>query len=197
MKEVKSREEFLLEVKTLLPDNPICIELGVEKGHFSHLILQHLNPGKLYLVDPWEVGYDKNADKTYDATINHLPTAYSTEDDYRQVFGRFYPNIKKNQVIMRPDYSYNVVDDFKDDYFDFVYIDSCHLYEAVKADLSSFLPKLKLGGVMAGHDYVKYSNFGVIQAVDEFCAEYGYEMIVLNDNQYDSFDWALMKSKLD
>jgi hypothetical protein len=193
MIEVKSREEFLLEVKKLLPDNPICIELGVEKGHFSNMLLQHLYPAKLYLVDPWKVGYDKNADKTYDATINYLPTAYSTEDDYRQVFGRFYPNIKKNQVIMRPDYSYNVVDDFKDQYFDFVYIDSCHLYEAVKADLNSFLPKLKLGGVMAGHDYVKYSNFGVIQAVDEFCEEHDYEMILLNNNEYDSFDWALIK----
>ena len=94
---------------------------------------------------------------------------------------------------MRPDYSYNVVDDFKDQYFDFVYIDSCHLYEAVKADLNSFLPKLKEQGVMAGHDYVKYSNFGVIQAVDEFCQEHYYKMIVLNDNEYDSFDWALIK----
>jgi hypothetical protein len=50
---------------------------------------------------------------------------------------------------------------------------------------------------MAGHDYVKYSNFGVIQAVDEFCEEHGYEMIILNNNEFDSFDWALMKIKLD
>lgn len=190
MIKVNSREEYLLEISKLLPQNPVCIELGVEKGYFSGLILKHLKPSKLYLVDPWEIGYDKNADKTYGATLNNLPTAYSTENDYQNILNTFYNEIKSNQVIVRPDYSYNVVDDFKDEYFDFVYIDSCHLYKAVKADLKSYMPKLKKGGFMAGHDYFNYDNFGVIEAVDEFCKKYNYEMVVLNN---DGFDWALLK----
>jgi hypothetical protein len=190
MIQVNSREEYLIEVVKLIPSNPICVELGVEKGYFSQMVLKFLNPNKYYLIDPWEIGYDKKADKTYDSSLNHLPTAYSTENDYQQILNTFYSEIKNNQIIVRPDYSYNVVDDFKDNYFDFIYIDSCHLYESVKSDLNIFLPKLKKGGVMAGHDYFVYSNFGVIEAVDEFCNDQGFEMVIFNNN---GFDWALIK----
>lgn len=190
MKHVNSRTEYLNEVLNLLPENPTCIEIGVAHGLFSRLLLDTLNPRKLFLIDPWEVGYDKNANETYGDTLKNLPTAYSTEDDYKKIQSNFYNEIKENKVIVRPDFSYNVVDDFPDNYFDFVYIDSCHLYGAVKADLNMFLPKLKQGGIMAGHDYLVYDNFGVIEAVDEFCVEQGFEMILLNN---DGFDWALIK----
>jgi hypothetical protein len=83
-----------------------------------------------------------------------------------------------------------VVNDFPDNYFDFIYIDSCHLYNAVKSDLNIFLPKLKEGGLMSGHDYLSFDNFGVIQAVNEFCDEHNFEMIILNNK---GFDWTLVK----
>lgn len=193
MIEVNSREEYLIELSKLLPKNPIGIELGVETGHFSKMILKYLNPSKLYLVDPWQIGFDKNDDQTYGSTLNNLPTAYSTEDHYKNILCDLYQEIKNNQVIIRPDYSYNVVDDFRDNYFDFVYIDSCHLYNAVKADLNAFLPKLKKSGIMAGHDYFEYDNFGVIKAVDEFCSGHNYKMVLIN---HYGFDWALTKNKL-
>jgi hypothetical protein len=192
MKKVNSREEYLNEISKILPENPICIELGVETGHFSKMILKHLNPSKLYLVDPWKIGFDKNDSETYGSVLNNLPTAYSTEDHYQNILKDLYYEIKNNQVIIRPDFSYNVVNDFKNNYFDFVYIDSCHLYNAVKSDLNTFLPKLKKGGIMAGHDYFDYDNFGVIQAVDEFCIQHNYKIICMNE---DGFDWALIKIK--
>lgn len=190
MKKVNSREEYLFEVGKLLPSQPICIELGVEKGYFSKMMLTHLEPKKLYLVDPWEIGFDKNADETYGDTLNNLSTAYSTVDDYQHLFNELSNEIKSKQVVLKKNYSYEVVNTFKDEYFDFIYIDSCHLYPAVKNDLNIFLPKLKKGGIMAGHDYFEYDNFGVIEAVDEFCTQHNYEMIILNN---DGFDWALLK----
>ena len=36
---------------------------------------------------------------------------------------------------------------------DLVYVDGDHRYEAVLADLKVWLPKLRAGGVMAGHDW--------------------------------------------
>jgi hypothetical protein len=188
MKIVNSREEFLNELNYLLPQKPICIEIGVETGDFSKMILKLLNPEKLYLVDPWQKGFDKNDVETYGEILNNLPTAYSTEYQYQNILKELYNEIKSNQVIVRPDFSYNVVNDFKENYFDFIYIDSCHLYNSVKFDLNSFLPKLKKGAIMAGHDYFDFDNFGVIQAVDEFINEFDFEMIILNSS---GFDWAL------
>ena len=62
---------------------------------------------------------------------------------------------------------------YDDAYFDFIYIDADHRYESTKADLTNWFPKLRKGGVIAGHDYVNKicrngDTFGVIQAVSEF-----------------------------
>lgn len=194
MKLTNSRSEYLKAVSQILPKNPVCVEIGVHKGEFSKMILSELQPEKLFLIDPWEIGYDKNDKQTYDSG---LPTAYSTENDFKFVFNQFYDEIRKNKVVMRADYSYNIVNDFPNNYFDFVYIDSCHLYNAVKADLNMFLPKLKENGLLCGHDYFKGVIehgliFGVVEAVDEFCIEKNFEMIILN-NLHGNFDWTLKK----
>lgn len=47
-----------------------------------------------------------------------------------------------------------------------VLIDGDHRYEACKADIEAWLPKVKPGGWIAGHDYVDRFP-GVVQAVDE------------------------------
>jgi predicted O-methyltransferase YrrM len=49
---------------------------------------------------------------------------------------------------------------------DFVFIDAGHSYEEVKKDIQAWLPKVKKGGVLAGHDYSK-SFPGVVKAVRE------------------------------
>lgn len=49
---------------------------------------------------------------------------------------------------------------------DVVYIDADHKYESVKADITNWLPKIRKGGLICGHDY--HSGFaGVVKAVDE------------------------------
>lgn len=53
---------------------------------------------------------------------------------------------------------------FDDSSLDFVYIDACHDYEAVKADISYWLPKVRKGGFIGGHDYDRHR---LKQAVNE------------------------------
>jgi predicted O-methyltransferase YrrM len=49
---------------------------------------------------------------------------------------------------------------------DAVYIDGLHDYDSVKQDIIIWRPKLKPGGVLAGHDYGKHAP-GVMEAVEE------------------------------
>ena len=60
---------------------------------------------------------------------------------------------------------------FDDRSLDFVFIDAAHDYESVKADILAWRPKVRLGGTLAGHDYIPNSNEfpGVLQAVNELC----------------------------
>jgi predicted O-methyltransferase YrrM len=54
---------------------------------------------------------------------------------------------------------------FDDNSVDFVFLDADHSYESVKKDIESWLPKIKKGGMISGHDY--HNPCGVKKAVDE------------------------------
>jgi hypothetical protein len=176
-----NRAEFLHFVKRNLCNNPVCVEIGVHKGNFSKMIYDILDPSILYLIDPWEVGSDKNSPtKQYSGVLDGLNTAYSNNDEMIEVQSKFEKEINKNKVIIKKGFSYDRVVDFSDQYFDFIYIDATHFYESVKADLNMYYPKLKKNGLMCGHDYANYSNFSVIPAVDEFILEKNAKMIALS-----------------
>jgi hypothetical protein len=64
------------------------------------------------------------------------------------------------------------------------------LYDDLKSDLKDWQPKLKLDGFMCGHDYIEHEDFGVINAVDEFCETSDFEMFLLNKN---GGDYALKR----
>lgn len=56
---------------------------------------------------------------------------------------------------------------YKDNTLDFVFIDADHSYEGVRRDVDAWLPKVKVGGVIAGHDFRNGFGFGVVDAVLE------------------------------
>lgn len=178
---VKNRDEFLRQVASYLPRRCFAIELGVLNGDFSEMILSILVPDVLLLVDPFETGA-----KNYSNKMNFLPVAYSTEKNFKKVVKRF---VNDDRVSVLKSYSHSAVSIIHEP-LDFIYHDASHLYEDLKRDLKEWLPKLKKGGIMAGHDYVEHPDFGVIRAVDEFCKENGFEMIIYNEN---GGDYALKR----
>lgn len=75
---------------------------------------------------------------------------------------------------------------WNDNTFQMIFIDAAHDYESVKSDLNNFYPKLKHGGIFAGHDYGEKSC-GVGQAVDEFVKENNLKLDVMTAS------WILIK----
>ncbi len=144
----------------------IC-EVGVRKGgHFRHLMMS--NPKLAVAVDCWEEVPGK-------PEYNDLgQTQEALDSEYAQVVREF--GSLSNVRIVR-DFSVEASEKFPDNYFDFVYIDAAHTYEEVKRDLVAWYPKVKDGGILAGHDYFPDTRIwrgdpcGVYQAVNEFVEE--------------------------
>lgn len=55
---------------------------------------------------------------------------------------------------------------YEDNSLDMVFIDASHDYENVKQDILAWEPKVKMGGIISGHDYQPCWS-GVIKAVNE------------------------------
>lgn len=180
---VSTREDFLKEAKEMIPKESTVAEIGVLHGDFSKLVLDIIAPKYLVLIDPFVT----DNENVYNS--GH-PTSYSTEEDYVWVLAKFYKEIKSGNVLVLKQFSYEAIKYYSDHFFNMIYIDASHLYEDVKRDLNDWVPKLKSGGVISGHDYIDISDFGVVQAVNEFCAEHNFEMIIFNSN---GGDFALRK----
>jgi len=77
---------------------------------------------------------------------------------------------------------------------DFIFIDADHRYRFVKGELNAWWPKLRAGGVMAGHDFDKPLNechtMGVAKYVDHDCGEDGihYGVILAVEEFFDGID---------
>ncbi len=56
---------------------------------------------------------------------------------------------------------------FKDQSLSFVFIDANHLYAGINADIKAWMPKVKPGGLLGGHDYDVALWPDVKRAVDE------------------------------
>ncbi|MEO6036845.1 MAG: class I SAM-dependent methyltransferase [Saprospiraceae bacterium] len=167
LKAVGNRQKLL----ELLPKNGEVAELGVYRGDFSALILEITAPAKLHLVDTWE------------------------QKDLRTlVEQKFAPEIITGQVALHAGLSTAVADDFAEDYFDWIYIDTDHSYNTTKAELEKYSHAIKPNGIIAGHDFIVGNwngsvKYGVIEAVYEFCVRHDWEIIYLTmeQNEYPSF----------
>jgi predicted O-methyltransferase YrrM len=74
-----------------------------------------------------------------------------------------FPNIVKIKEL-----SLIAATTFKRQSLDMVYIDANHDYESVLNDIKSWIPNVKYGGIVAGHDYTTSEpEYGVVQAVNE------------------------------
>ena len=140
----------------------ICAEIGVWKGTGSKKILKRLRdlsnyrhvypenstPGQLHLIDPWFFGYIDSSPKSVGAKRMFDIPQSEIDQIYESVCNEFTDS---PEVTIHRKASTKAK--FSKGYFDWVYIDGDHRYDAVLADLEHYYPLVKTGGYICGDDY--------------------------------------------
>jgi hypothetical protein len=155
--------------------NPKVLEIGVFKGNFLEYLFKYCNVGSIDGVDLFE-----GIICSGDADGNNIEF-YDIEKGYSELSEKYkhIPNINLFKST-----SVAFLQNQEDDIYDIIYIDGDHSYDGCKNDLINAYLKIKNGGYIMGHDYemnMKKTNniydFGVKNAVDEFCAQYKQTII--------------------
>ncbi|MDA0682947.1 MAG: class I SAM-dependent methyltransferase [Bacteroidetes bacterium] len=161
-------------------------EIGVQRGNYSVELLKRWKGLRLYSIDPWMEMGEEYVDIS-NVSQGEQEQLYEETVDNLRLFG------KRSEIIRQT--SQQAVVHFEDEQLDFVYIDAQHHYEAVKEDISLWWPKVKKGGLLAGHDYLDgvpgTGKYGVKTAVDEFVRREGLDLLVTEEKLYRS--WLIFK----
>ena len=141
---------MIVLLKQVFADRPLIgVEIGVADGKNAESIFKILNITHLYLIDPYEA-YLENG---------RLETRYTNmEIMMKATLKPFWNRI--TFLKLKSQDAVNMIPQV-----DFVYIDGCHEYDAVKKDIQLYAPKVRLGGFIGGHDF-RWP--GVAKAVQEF-----------------------------
>jgi len=133
-------------------------EIGVWKGQTARWILKKCHDiiSSYWAIDPWNSsspGGSRRARRL-------------TDEQWEQLYWRvvnlthWFPKL---QIVRLT--SLEAIEIFPDKYFDLVFLDADHSYEAVLNDIRAWMPKISNGGLLTGHDYERRS--GVKKAVTE------------------------------
>lgn len=134
-------------VRDDLPEffNVMGYKKGVEIGVFKAEFMKNIAAAglEIYGVDPWtpyegftsEAGFDI---ERHDFLYEHSKRVMSKYD---------------NAHIIRKT-SMEALNDFEDGSIDFVYIDGNHNFRYVAEDIVEWTKKVRIGGVVSGHDYI-------------------------------------------
>lgn len=145
---------------------PVGVEVGVWQGEMSRHLLRLRKDMRLHMVDDWACRADR--------TVRHMERAMGRAVDataFASDRRRIVRTTSRGAAGRTPDAS-----------LDFVFIDADHSYECVSADIEAWLPKVRPGGLLSGHDYSKPGERsstgwpGVVRAVDEAVSEHGWTL---------------------
>lgn len=150
------------------------VEIGTDQGEYAEVLLESIPGLRLHCIDPWKTGaYEKGEqpesnelqaffDKRYIETLERLSP---------------YPEVR----IWRKT-SIEALDNFDDNSLDFVYIDGNHDFVNTTIDIHYWTKKVRSGGIVAGHDFVRYpsAKFNhVKKVVEAYTTSYHYLPVFL------------------
>jgi hypothetical protein len=167
----------------VIPRGGIGAELGVHRGDFAAELLEIAEPSRLHLVDLWylfgrEWHWGEGGER-------------STVGALKGVLERFEEELVAGRVVLHIGDDLELLPSFPDGYFDWVYVDSIHIYEHAIKELGVLSTKVRPGGVIAGDDWIEdpeHPHHGVSRAVTKFVESGRGELVYSNA---DDLQWAV------
>lgn len=141
--------KYLREMgKTFSPDTNVLM-LGTGSGQMA--LLMHL-------------GARENFSEPYPAKMfNFYTVDWGDTRTYEAHMGWY--GFDPGEVIEGK--TWEVADRFKDESIDFLIVDACHWRDCVERDIDAYWSKVKVGGLVFFHDYIKKeTDNGVKEAID-------------------------------
>lgn len=137
--------EGLREMVSTLPDGLTIVEVGCYAGESTAVLAEKAK--LLVCVDPWDPELFKS--RPPGVTMDDVKLAFKV---------RMYPwrailEARGGGLNIFSAKSIDVAERHFDQSIDLVYIDADHFYASVVADIRAWLPKVKPGGWIGGHDY--------------------------------------------
>lgn len=158
------------EILSRVPRGGTVVEVGVWKGITSQKLLESSRVGKVILVDPWREAEPGTSWWNSGSKMPKFPQR-SFDKAYKKVVDLC--RVHKKGTILRME-SLEAASRVEDHSVDLVFIDGNHSREACEADIRAWLPKVKEGGWIGGHDLDGKNLPGVRQAVEAvFGSEWG------------------------
>lgn len=163
--------QFLWNMAATLPTGGRHVEIGSWMGLstilFANGLIAHLNfDARIHCIDTWQGSQEHQG---------------MQEVENGTLFDTFLANVRRANVqhFVRPlrGDSKRMAANFDDHSLDSIFVDGDHTYAGCRADLEAWLPKLKRGGRIAGHDAVP--GEGVEKAVREFAKAHGLQLEIL------------------
>lgn len=154
-------ERFYSDMVKRFPTGSRFCEVGTYSGmSFAYLAVEMINAGKVF---------DLNAIDSY---------TFIDEKTNLNIMDQFIQNMSPIdcQVSIIKEQSWAAADMFPDGTVDFCFLDADHVYDSVKKDILAWLPKMKKGGIISGHDiciepYWPNDHPGVLKAINEIFGE--------------------------
>ncbi|KAK9812670.1 hypothetical protein WJX72_001592 [[Myrmecia] bisecta] len=127
-------------------------------GAQKELLEQWTACEKFYLVDVW------SPQEQYIDASN--VDQHAQDDIYEEARANLAPWAEKTTFFRM--YTTDAAKHIPDGSVDFIYVDARHDYCGVTEDLHNYWPKLRPGGIFAGHDYLTQPENALLKTVNDY-----------------------------
>jgi len=149
-----------IQLRVMASGKKTVVEVGTFFGGSAEALLQGMpDDGHLICIDTFKGLSDGVTDidsMTVTDRDDQTGKTYSMDSDFiiNYVRGRTDPYPQRVDIVMKE--SAVAVESFEPESVDLIFLDAAHDYENVLADIRAWLPIVKRGGVLCGHDYDRW-----------------------------------------